>query len=114
MKSKTFLQVAITGAAALGADSARLDDQSEFVSNFVDSMTMGVSTMTDTDMEEASARLSALADPAGTRSSIADHRERSAGLAAAALPLTSPLSWGVQWRPGRLTSLRISENNTLG
>ncbi|MCK5502809.1 MAG: flagellin, partial [Tritonibacter mobilis] len=57
---ETFLQTAITGAAALGADSARLDDQSEFVSNLVDSMTMGVSTMTDTDMEEASARLSAL------------------------------------------------------
>ena len=45
---------------SLGADSARLEDQSEFVSNLVDSMTMGVSTMTDTDMEEASARLSAL------------------------------------------------------
>ena len=57
---ETFLQTAITGAAALGADSASLDDQSEFVSNLVDSMTMGVSTMTDTDMEEASARLSAL------------------------------------------------------
>lgn len=57
---ETFLQTAITGAAALGADSARLDDQSEFVGNLVDSMTMGVSTMTDTNMEEASARLSAL------------------------------------------------------
>ena len=57
---EVLLQVAITGAAALDADSARLDDQSEFVSNLVDSMTMGVSTMTDTDMEEASARLSAL------------------------------------------------------
>ncbi|MFY1706976.1 flagellin [Tritonibacter scottomollicae] len=55
-----FLQTAITGAAALGASAARLDDQSEFVGNLVDSMTMGVSTMTDTNMEEASARLSAL------------------------------------------------------
>ncbi|OIQ25158.1 MAG: flagellin [Alphaproteobacteria bacterium MedPE-SWcel] len=55
-----FLQTAITGAAALGADAARLDDQSKFVSELVDSMTMGVSTMTDTNMEEASARLSAL------------------------------------------------------
>lgn len=57
---ETFLQTAITGAAALGASAARLDDQSEFVGNLVDSMTMGVSTMTDTNMEEASARLSAL------------------------------------------------------
>ncbi|NIZ13289.1 flagellin [Phaeobacter sp. HF9A] len=55
-----FLQTAITGAAALGADSARLEDQSDFVGKLVDSMTMGVSTMTDTNMEEASARLSAL------------------------------------------------------
>ena len=57
---ETYLQTAITGAASLGADAARLEDQSEFVSNLVDSMTMGVSTMTDTNMEEASARLSAL------------------------------------------------------
>ena len=57
---EVLIQTAITGAASLGADSARLEDQSEFVSNLVDSMTMGVSTMTDTNMEEASARLSAL------------------------------------------------------
>lgn len=57
---ETFLQTAITGAAALGASAARLEDQSEFVGNLVDSMTLGVSTMTDTNMEEASARLSAL------------------------------------------------------
>ena len=57
---ETFLQTAITGAAALGADAARLEDQSDFVGNLVDSMTMGISTMTDTNMEEASARLNAL------------------------------------------------------
>ncbi|OIQ28203.1 MAG: flagellin [Alphaproteobacteria bacterium MedPE-SWcel] len=57
---ETFLQTAITGAAALGASAARLDDQSMFVADLVDSMTLGVSTMTDTNMEEASARLSAL------------------------------------------------------
>lgn len=55
-----FLQTAIAGAAELGASSARLSDQSEFVSNLVDSMTLGISAMTDTDMEEASARLTAL------------------------------------------------------
>jgi len=57
---EVYLQTAISGAAALGAASARIDDQSQFVSDLVDSMTLGVSTMTDTDMEEASARLSAL------------------------------------------------------
>lgn len=55
-----FLQTAITGAAALGADAARIEDQSDFVSKLTDAMTMGISTMTDTDMEEASARLNAL------------------------------------------------------
>lgn len=57
---ETLLNTAIAGAAALGAAAARLEDQSDFVSNLVDSMTMGVSTMTDTNMEEASARLQAL------------------------------------------------------
>ncbi|MCG7621758.1 MULTISPECIES: flagellin N-terminal helical domain-containing protein [unclassified Epibacterium] len=57
---EVYLQTAISGAAALGAASARIDDQSQFVTDLVDSMTLGVSTMTDTDMEEASARLSAL------------------------------------------------------
>ena len=52
--------MAIEGAASLGAAAARLEDQSDFVSKLVDSMTMGVSTMTDTNMEEASARLQAL------------------------------------------------------
>lgn len=55
-----FLTVAINGAAALGSDTARLIDQGEFVSKLTDSMKMGVSSMTDTDMEEASARLKAL------------------------------------------------------
>jgi len=55
-----YLILAIDGAAALGADSARLKDQGEFVGNLTDAMKMGVSTMTDTNMEEASARLKAL------------------------------------------------------
>jgi flagellin len=57
---ETLLNVAITGAAALGASAARLDDQSEFVSKLTDAMTKGISTMADTNMEEASARLNAL------------------------------------------------------
>ena len=55
-----FIVVAIDGAAQLGADTARLKDQGEFVSKLADSMMLGVSAMTDTDMEEASARLKAL------------------------------------------------------
>ncbi|KAE9625467.1 flagellin [Parasedimentitalea maritima] len=55
-----FLTVAIDGAAALGSDTARLKDQGDFVSKLTDSMKMGVSSMTDTNMEEASARLKAL------------------------------------------------------
>lgn len=55
-----FLQTAITGAAALGSSSARLEDQADFVGRLADSMQQGVSVMTDTNMEEASARLAAL------------------------------------------------------
>ncbi len=57
---ESLLQIAIDGAAILGATAARLEDQASFVSDLVDSMTLGVSTMTDTNMEEASARLTAL------------------------------------------------------
>jgi len=57
---EAFMIVAIDGAAQLGADSARLSDQGEFVSKLTDAMKMGVSAMTDTNMEEASARLKAL------------------------------------------------------
>lgn len=55
-----FLQVAITGAASLGSSAARIEDQSDFVGRLMDSMEMGVSALTDTNMEEASARLAAL------------------------------------------------------
>jgi len=57
---EAFLVTAIDGAAQLGSDAARLSDQGEFVSKLTDAMKLGVSTMTDTDMEEASARLKAL------------------------------------------------------
>jgi flagellin len=57
---ETLLNVAITGAAALGASAARIEDQADFVSKLTDAMTKGISTMADTNMEEASARLNAL------------------------------------------------------
>ena len=50
----------IDATTALGATAARLDDQSDFVSTLIDAMTLGISTMVDTNMEEASARLNAL------------------------------------------------------
>ncbi len=57
---ESYLQIAIDGAAALGASASRMEDQSDFVGKLVDAMEQGVSAMTDTDMEEASARLAAL------------------------------------------------------
>jgi flagellin len=51
---------AINSAATLGAASNRLEDQGEFIGKLTDAMKSGVSTMTDTNMEEASARLKAL------------------------------------------------------
>ena len=57
---EAMLSTAITGAAQLGADASRLKDQGEFVSKLTDAMKLGVSAMTDANMEEASARLKAL------------------------------------------------------
>ncbi|NIZ13290.1 flagellin [Phaeobacter sp. HF9A] len=57
---EAFLQTAIDGAAALGASESRLEDQSDFVGRLSDAMRRGVSAITDTNMEEASARLAAL------------------------------------------------------
>lgn len=57
---ETMLSFAIDSAAQLGADSNRLSDQNDFVSKLNDSLKSGVSTMADTNMEEASARLKAL------------------------------------------------------
>jgi flagellin len=54
------LSSAIGHAATFGAADNRLTDQKEFVSKLTDSMKNGVSAMTDTNMEEASARLKAL------------------------------------------------------
>ena len=45
-----FLQVAITGAASLGSSAARIEDQSDFVGRLMDSMELGVSALTDTNM----------------------------------------------------------------
>lgn len=55
-----FLQVAINGAAALGASTARIQGQNEFVGKLTDAMKTGIGSLVDTDMEEASAKLQAL------------------------------------------------------
>lgn len=55
-----FLQVAIQGAADLGASAKRIKDQGEFVGKLTDAMKTGIGALVDADMEEASARLQAL------------------------------------------------------
>ncbi len=49
-----------TAATKLGASQSRIDLQKEFVSNLMDSITRGVSTLVDADMNEESTRLQAL------------------------------------------------------
>ena len=57
---ETLIQTAVDGAAALGASASRIEDQNEFVGKVMDAMKIGISALVDTDMEEASAQLSAL------------------------------------------------------
>jgi flagellin len=56
----TLIDSANTAAASFGASQARIDAQNEFLAKQADSLKAGVSAMVDADMEEASARLSAL------------------------------------------------------
>jgi flagellin len=56
----TLLDDANTAAAAFGAAQTRIDAQSSFVSKQMDALKTGVSALVDADMEEASARLTAL------------------------------------------------------
>lgn len=55
-----FLKYAIEGAASLGASANQISDQNDFVGRMADSMKIGISAMTDTNMEQASAKLAAL------------------------------------------------------
>lgn len=57
---EALIQIAVDGAASLGASSKRINDQNNFVSKVMDSMKSGIGSMVDADMEEASARLQAL------------------------------------------------------
>ncbi len=57
---ETVLGRSIDGAASLGSLQMRLDMQSDFAGKMMDTIDSGVGRLIDTDMEEASAKLSAL------------------------------------------------------
>lgn len=57
---ETLLETAIDAAAQFGSKQNRIDSQINFVSSLGDSLKAGVSTLTDANLEEASARLQAL------------------------------------------------------
>lgn len=55
-----LLQVAIDAAASFGSAQASINSQGEFVKNLTDALRSGVGSLTDADMEAASAKLQAL------------------------------------------------------
>lgn len=57
---ETLIQTATNAAAAFGSAESRIQIQSEFISNLSSSMKVGIGSLVDADMEEASARLQAL------------------------------------------------------
>lgn len=78
-----FLQFAVDGAAALGSAAKRISGQNETVNMLADATRMGIGSMVDTNMEEASVRLAALnvQQQLGTMSlSIANYSPQSLGV----------------------------------
>ncbi|MEM9571373.1 MAG: flagellin [Pseudomonadota bacterium] len=57
---ETLLNNVISAAASFGSDQARIESQSEFVTQLSDSLRSGIGTLVDADLEAASARLQAL------------------------------------------------------
>ena len=55
-----MLSGVIDAAAAFGSAEGRLETQADFISSLSDSLTTGIGSMVDADMEEASAKLQAL------------------------------------------------------
>lgn len=55
-----FMQYAIDGAAALGASTRQVSDQNQFVGQLADATRLGISNLTDTNMEESITRLMAM------------------------------------------------------
>ncbi len=57
---ETLIQNSINAAAEFGSAQGRIEIQSDFVGKLTDSLKVGIGTLIDADMEEASARLQAL------------------------------------------------------
>ena len=57
---ETLIGNAIDAAAAFGSDQGRIETQNDFITALTDSLKVGIGTLVDADMEEASARLQAL------------------------------------------------------
>lgn len=57
---ETLLGNSISAAASFGSDQGRIESQSEFITQLADSLTSGIGTLVDADLEAASARLQAL------------------------------------------------------
>jgi flagellin len=57
---EALVQTSVTAASNFGTSQKRIDIQREFVGNLMDSLTSGIGSLVDTDMEAASARLQAL------------------------------------------------------
>lgn len=57
---ETLINTAIDASAAFGSVEGRIQTQGEFISNLTDSLTSGIGSMVDANMEEVSARLQAL------------------------------------------------------
>ncbi len=55
-----LIEVSVNAAAGFGSAQARIDTQAEFIQNLMDSLTSGIGSLVDADMEAASARLQAL------------------------------------------------------
>lgn len=57
---ENLIDTAIDASASFGSAQGRIDTQSDFVGKLTDSLTSGIGSMVDADMEETSARLQAL------------------------------------------------------
>lgn len=55
-----MIQNAINSAASFGSAQGRIETQANFISSLTDSLTAGIGTLVDADMEEASAKLQAI------------------------------------------------------
>lgn len=55
-----FIDQAVSAAAAFGSIQSRIEIQTEFIQNLTDSLTAGIGSLVDADLEATSARLQAL------------------------------------------------------